>query len=322
MNIRKFHSADYPHIVAIHNSLNIVWPEWSRDPDVWMETDRNRDPKCNFQRWVAEVDGKVVGVASCGNRLDDYHPQKFYINVEVLAEYRRNGIGAALYERLMEVLEPHHPLVLRTDVIANQIQSYPFVQKRGFQEVWRETPVHLNVTGYDLSPYAAIEEAQRAAGIEIKTLRELKSDPDCDRKVYDLYMKLEKDVPSEYSEFTPSPYEDWLAWCLNDPTTNPDAFFIAVQGERYVALHELGAEPSSPVLMGGLLGTLPEFRKQRIGLVLMMRAIAFAQQHEMTVFKTCTASVNTRMQELFKKLGFVHDPEWLQCEKGDREQLK
>ena len=174
MNLRKFNHTDYASILHIHNSLNIVWPEWPRDLETWKENDRNRDPKCNFQRWVAEENDQVVGVASCGNSLSDYQPQNFYINVEVLAEYRRRGIGAALYDQMMEYLLPYAPRVLRTDVLESQIQGYPFIQKRGFQEVWRETPVHLDVLGFDPSPYLDLENRLKAEGIVIKPLSELK----------------------------------------------------------------------------------------------------------------------------------------------------
>jgi len=315
MIIRKSTIDDYPPIVDIHNSLNIVWPAWPRDPSVWLENDRRRDPRCKHQRWVALEEGKVVGAASYANRLDDYHPQKFYINVEVLEEFRLRGIGTALYDQLMADLEHFTPRILRTDILVNQIQSYPFVEKRGFKEVWRETPVHMDITGFDFAPYSALEQHLLAEGIHIKSLHELENDRERNQKVYNLYMQLAKDVPSENAEFTPSPYADWEKWCLNDPTTDLDAFFIAVQGEQYIALHELGAEPSSTVLLGGLLGTLPAYRNKRIGLTLMLRALNFARQHQMPVFKTCTARVNVQMQALFDKLGFARDPEWLQCEK-------
>jgi ribosomal protein S18 acetylase RimI-like enzyme len=315
MNIREFKRDDYPSIVDIHNSLNIVWPAWPKDPETWMEIDRNRDPKCLYQRWVAVENGIVVGAASSGRRLDDYHPQKFYINIEVLEAYRRRGIGAALYNQLMESIQPHNPRILRTDILENQIQSYPFVQKRGFREVWRETPVHLETAGFDFSPFADIEENLRAEGITIKSLYDLKNDPDRDYRVYNLYMELAKDVPSELPEFTIIPYEDWRKMLLEDPTTNPEAFFITVQGDQYIALHDIGIEAPNRALLGGLLGTLPPYRNRRIGLALILCAIKYAQEHHIPVFKTCTAITNNPMQALFNKLGFARDPEWLQCEK-------
>jgi GNAT superfamily N-acetyltransferase len=318
MNIRPVIDDDYPALVEIHRSLNIVWPPWSDDPRAWLEGDRRRDPKCKAQRWVADVAGEIVGAASFATHVDDYHPQKFYINIEVLEAYRGRGIGAALYEQIMHGLSPYDPQVLRTDILDNQIQSYPFVEKRGFREVWRETPVHLEVANFDLSPYQDLENELKADAIQIYTLRELVGDGARDRKLYDLYMSLSKDVPSEYSEFTPSPYEDWESWCLNDPSTDWDAFFVAVHGNEYIALHELGTLSSGPDLLGGLLGTLPDYRGKGIGLALMLRAIVFARQNGIAVFRTCTARCNTRMQILFDKLGFSRDPEWLQCQKDIR----
>ncbi|MBN1535796.1 MAG: GNAT family N-acetyltransferase [Anaerolineales bacterium] len=315
MNIRKFTSDDYAAIVEIRNSLNIVWPAWPKDPETWMEIDRNRDPKCLYQRWVAEEEGKVVGAASFGRRLDDFHPQKFYINIQVLEAYRRHGIGTALYKQLMKELQPYDPIILRTDILENQLQSYPFVQKRGFKEVWRETPVHLDVAGCDLSTYADLEITLKAEGISIKSLHDIKNNQDRDRRVYDLYMELAKDMPSELPEFTIIPYEDWVKITLEDPTTSPQAFFIAVHKDQYIALHETVIEMSDRALLGGLLGTLPAFRNKHIGLALILRAIKFAQNHNIPVFKTCTAITNNPMQNLFNKLGFTRDPEWLQCEK-------
>lgn len=42
MHIRPFAPDDYPAVVDIHNSLNIVWPERPRTPEAWAATDRNR----------------------------------------------------------------------------------------------------------------------------------------------------------------------------------------------------------------------------------------------------------------------------------------
>ncbi|MCJ7695747.1 MAG: GNAT family N-acetyltransferase [Anaerolineaceae bacterium] len=315
MQIHKPTETDYPQIVAIHNSLDIVWPQWPLDPQAWIEADRNRSPKCRFQRFVAIEDGCVVGAASYGNRLDDYHPQKYYINIEVLANYRRRGIGSALYDHLMEELNPYDPKILRTDILENQIQSYPFVQKRGFKEVWRETPVHLDVNAFDAVPYASFDDQLAADGIQITTLKALGDDPNRNCKAYDLYMTLAADVPSEYVEFTPIPFEDWEKMCIDYPGSDLAGFFVATHEGRYVALHDLYLDSKATVLMGGLLGTLNSHRGKRIGLSLIVRAITFAKEHGISVFKTCTAITNAPMQALFRKLGFAYDPQWLQCQK-------
>jgi GNAT superfamily N-acetyltransferase len=215
----------------------------------------------------------------------------------------------------MAELEPLKPEVMRTDILANQIQGYPFVEKRGYREVWRETPVHIDLANFKFTPYAGLEGKLQESGFTIKTLGELKDLPELEHRLYELYREAARYVPCEFDVLDIGPFEDWLNWCLHDPTTVPDAFFIALHNDQFIALHETGIYPSQPVLMGGLLGTLPEFRGRGLALALMLRAIRYGGEHGLHTFKTCTAVSNQPMQSLFNKLGFTRDPEWLQCQK-------
>jgi len=319
MNIRIFTKDDYPAVVNIHNSLNIVWPERPRTPEGWAEADRNRNPKCKYQRWVAVKDGVVVGFSSYGQNIFEYHPQRFNVNIEVNPEYQRQGIGSALYDHLMAGLQPFDPRVLRADAFTNLPQGFPFLQKRGFYEAFRETPVHIDITSFDPSPYADLEAKLAGKGIVIKTLREMESDPNRDQKVYELYWEAFEDVPQEDFQFEKQAFEVWVKWGLNDPTVVHDAYFIAVRGDEYVGLRELGKDPDSDLLLGGLLGVRRAYRKQGIGLAMQLRGIAYAREHGYPELKTCTAVHNFPMQALFNKLGYTRDPEWLQCQKDINE---
>ncbi len=56
--IRPFTSNDYPALIAIAN------PTLADDSLIIEEArynDEHRDPLCKFQRWVAELDGIIVG---------------------------------------------------------------------------------------------------------------------------------------------------------------------------------------------------------------------------------------------------------------------
>lgn len=315
MEIRLFTAEDYLALVDIHNRLNIVWPEWPRSPEAWAEADRHRNPKCRHQRWVAVEDGRVVGYSAYGQSTEDYHPQRFHINVEVRPEHQRRGIGAALYDRVLESLRAFDPRVLRADAFTNLPQGFPFLQQRGFYEAFRETPVHLDVTTFDPSPYAELESRLRTEGIVIQTLRELESDPGRDRKLHALYWAVSQDMPHEAAEIETPSFEEWVSWGLNDPSLLPDAYFIARHGDEYVGLRELGKYPDSDQLLGGLLGVRRDYRRREIGLALQLRGIAYAREHGCPVLKTCTAVQNAPMQALFNKLGYARDPEWLQCQK-------
>ena len=314
MSIRIFTADDYPAIVSIHNSLNIVWPERPRTPEGWAEADRNRNPKHGFQRWVAVIDGDIVGFGSCGQSFD-YHPQWFYVNVEVSPRYQRQGVGAALYDQVMAGLQPFDPRVLRADAFTNLPQGFRFLQKRGFYEAFRETPVHLDIASFDSGTYAGLEAKLLGKGIVFKSLRELESDPDRDRKTYDLYWDVVEDVPQEDTRIEKPDFYEWVKWGLNDPTILHDAYFIAVCGDEYAGLGEWSKDPDNDVLQGGLLGVRRAYRKQGIGLALQLRGIAYGREHGHPVLKTCTAIHNVPMQALFNTLGFARDPEWQQCQK-------
>ena len=315
MIIRDFTPTDYQAMVDIHNNLNIVWPERPRTAQAWEEVDQNRNPKHPFRRWVAEEGDRVVGFATYRSSPWEYPPGSFYINVEVNPLYQHRGIGTALYDQVFSALQAFDPPSLRADAFANLPQGFPFLQKRGFYEAFRETPVHLDLASFDPAPYAGLEPRLRSEGIVIKTLRELEVDPQRDRKLYEMYWDVDRDMPHEGEGVKKPDFDDWLVWGIHDPGILPDAYFIAVDGEKYVGLRELGIYPGADTLMGGLLGVLREYRKRGIGLALQLRGISYARENGYRLLKTCTAVQNMPMQALFDKLGYVRDPEWQQCQK-------
>jgi mycothiol synthase len=315
VNIRIFTQDDYPAVANIHNSLNIVWPERPRTPDGWVQSDRSRNPKCKLQRWVAVEDGDVVAFGTYSQSSFDYHPQRFYVNVEVSPNHQRQGIGSALYDQIMDGLQPFDPRVLRADAFTNHPQGFEFLEKRGFYEAFRETPVKLDIASFDPSSYAGLEQELLDKGIVIKTLPELEADPNRDRKVFDLYWKIIEDVPQEDNRLEKPDFDEWVKWSLNDPVILHDAYFIAVDGDEYIGLRELGKDSDNNVLLGGLLGVRRNHRKQGIALAMQLRGIAYARNHNFPELKTCTAIHNYPMQALYNKLGYDRGPEWLQCQK-------
>ena len=315
MQIRDFTLEDYPALVAIHNSLNIVWPERPRTPEAWADADRNRSPKSIFQRWVAVEDGRVVGFAYYAQNPWNYPPQSFYVDVEVLPEYQHHGIGSALYNQLMEGLQGFNPPALRADAFTNLPQGFTFLKMHGFYEAFRETPVHMDVASFDARPYKELEPKLNAQGIFIKTVLELKSDLNRDRKIYDLMCAVDQDMPHEGDQFTEPDFEDWVGWGLNDPSVLQDAFLIAVYRDQYIGLRDLGSYGNQEALLGGLLGVRRDYRQRGIALAMQLRNIAYAQEHGYRLLKDCTAIQNAPMQALFNRLGFTRDPEWQQCQK-------
>ena len=112
MNIRPFNDsdADYEATVAIANT---VWKDYPGTVDEWKHDDKVRDRKYWFHRCVAMLDDRMVGFATTGDVRWAHKPGKYYINMVVLPDYRRRGVGTALFDYCMaQIGEQPEPLRL------------------------------------------------------------------------------------------------------------------------------------------------------------------------------------------------------------------
>ncbi len=197
------------------------------------EEDAERDPTFKFGRWVAEVDGQVVGGGEHNQNAGHFHPHKFLVDVFVHPEYQGRGIGTALHQQIMDALHPHDPLsalgAVREDVVA----AVQFLQRHGWQEAFRLWESFLDVTTFDPAPFTGLKEAVLAQGIELKTLPELADDPGRDHKLYDLAWEIRQDFP-EIDVATRESFEEFVEQHLNDKHLIPDACFVAVYDGEYL----------------------------------------------------------------------------------------
>jgi ribosomal protein S18 acetylase RimI-like enzyme len=311
VRIRLCTANDYAAVVAIHNCIH---PERATSVKALAESDRTLDARYKHQRWVAVQGRRVVGYAAYSQHVYGYHPNKFQVDLAVTPEHRRQGIGTALYEQLSAGLAPFEPQKLRADAYGNLPEGVRFLEQRGFREVFRETPLHLDVRSFAPAPFAGLEQRLRAHGIEIQTLHALRQDPDRDHKVYDLYWRVAEDVPRE-SELTVMAFDEWSKWTLEDPSVPHECYFVAVRGGEYVGIAEFGKGPGSDVLQGGLVGVRRAFRRRGVALAMHVRAIVYARAHGYVRIVSSTATVNVGMRALYQRLGFIRQSDWIQMEK-------
>ena len=319
MHIRPFsyEDADFAGAVAISNTIE---PESPTSVTAWKHSDRNRQEKYLFRRFVAEraaANGhaaRMLATGACGHTFWSFDPDKYFITVQVHPEAQNQGIGSALYDFLLDELRPRKPTKLVSFTRENREVAIRFLQQRGFKQVMRIPVSRLESSTFDAGRFAQKLERVADSGIAIKTLQELSADDaDWRRKVYELEWECVQDVPST-DPLTKQPFEQFEKRTLGNPSLLPDAWLVAVDGDHYVGLSVLWKNLATDRLLEtGLTGVVRSHRRQGIATAMKVRAIQYAQAHGGAAIETDNEE-NNPMFQLNLQLGFEPQPAYLDFE--------
>ena len=304
LHIRDFQyiHQDYEALVQV---INRVWPEVPYTAADLQRLDRERPSYCTHRRFLAQIDGQIVAQGSFAHNRKFFHPQRFWLQLDVLPDQRRQGIGGRLYAHMLALLCAEYDAnELHATTTESRGDSLRFLQERGFQVIKRDPQSRLDIAQYNFDPYRELARKIAAMGIELRTLSDLlRNDAQALRKVYDLHQLLAHDVPDP-AQRTRVEFETWReGYTRKNPYYIPQANFMALDGSDLLGMTSLWGDPSTGSLNTGLTGVKRPFRRKGIATALKLRTIAYAQAHGISVIKTSNNSENS-MYRLNLKLGF------------------
>ena len=195
-----------------------------------LEHDLAADPDTRF--FLARYEGQVVG-SGVGKRSS--LQGTLYAIARVLAEARRQGAGAALYEALSA-----HAQSLGLQQLWGRVfdaEALQFALSRGLEEFGREIESVLTIT----STRAAIPPPP---GVDITSFGDR---PDLAPAAHAIDAEAVPDIPT-WAELAAGPYETWRATNLEGPSALPHACMVALAGGEvigYAALLARTAEPGT-----------------------------------------------------------------------------
>lgn len=239
--------ADYKQAVDIFNA---VWVGQEETAQEWKEGDEKRPKTLKWGRFFADLDGQPAGYASYEQQLRLNHPGKLRVSVIVRPAFRRRGVGTALWQHLCRQIEQFDPLRLFIGTRENFPEGMRFAEKRGFFESFRHWESRLELVSFRLADWAGHARRVAEQGIEIRSVVELASDTDRDRKLYELEWAIEQDIPSPEPAVKRSFEEFQKVWQRSNLVY--DAWFVALDRGEYVGLTEFwlnrGGDPLCSIL--------------------------------------------------------------------------
>jgi mycothiol synthase len=310
MKIRSGTHADYADIKRVSN---LAMPEYGLTVEQLQGWDETLDPKCKLGYFIAEDDGEAVGYASYIQWIDVYHPQIFWISVEVIPDYQQQGIGTDLYNALSSALTLHQPIAFKSSIYDGNHGAQIASQKLGFQEYSRRLEFLCYLSTFDMSKYAPLLDRLRDEEVRFIPISDLIHDDESVIDIYNLQWSLELDVPIEETLTQPS-VSQWRKSVIDRDMFMGDASFVAMQDDDYMGLTEV-FKYSDDYLYIEFTGTRPKYRRRGIATAMKVLGMQWAKDKGFQSIGTTNDAANTGMITINKKLGFIAKPARLQIEK-------
>ncbi|MFH1689878.1 MAG: GNAT family N-acetyltransferase [Candidatus Eisenbacteria bacterium] len=308
MTIRKFKKIDGDYR-AVLDILNALWPDERQGLSELKYEDEARDPKYTHERYVGEVDGKIVASGVYAHCNWSHVPGKYLVSVDVHPDYQRQGHGGQFFDFLMDDLGKRDADTLVTWTRDDKPDYASFITKRGFEFSMRYAVSRLDVEALDLSEFEWTPGKMKELGVEIQCLTELAEiDPEWKRAWYDIAWELFQDVPS-VDEVTRPTFENWCKR-FESPGYRMNLHWFARDGDQLVGYTGLWLSEADPAkIYTGLTGVVRSHRRKGIATALKVHGFSRARELGKKSIETDNEEKNP-MFDLNMRLGFKPAPAW------------
>lgn len=307
LKIRHANGTDAEY-AALGRLEQAVWPE---NPDSEAEL-RHRDAVWDHQyfrqRYIVRWNGDIVGVGVVCETPWSYEPGRYLMFAALFPQEQGRGLGAALYRHMLAELRPREPKP--AELVAYTTERQPrairFLEERGFGRTMRWIVSELDVQAFAPEAWKTVVEKATAGKVVIRPLSELQAeDQQWGPKLYELDWETSQDEPSP-TPMTRRPYAEYVKEYFESPSFDPHAWFIAVDGERYVGLTQLLVNRDKPREMRtGYTGVAAGYRHRGLATALKVSAIAYAKRRNVQTLTTGNEEHNP-MYQINVKLGFTY----------------
>jgi GNAT superfamily N-acetyltransferase len=229
-----------------------------------------------------------------------------YHTLVVDSEYRRRGIGAAIYERLHQWSVQVGADTLIYMVNDSEPDSIRFAEVQGYFVERHSFESTLNLNGFHKPELYEVIHQVKSQGIQLHTLAEMPGESS-ELQLYELSILTSPDIPG-YAESAP-PFSEWKKWSLELEGFSPERVLIAVDTERFVGYVNLVENSETGGWYHEYTCVHSQYRGRHIALALKLWAIQIALHADVPYLRTHNDSANKPMLHINRDiLGFRAEP--------------
>ncbi len=301
---------DTPDAARYVELINTISPEPATVEQL-REWQRNFPHEGIRVRILAEDEHAImVGCAEI-TRRPNMVPGTFFIEVVIAPEFQRRGIGAQVYDHVVDVARAHGATRLICETRDHRPDCLQFAQKRGFEidrHIFEST---LDLTAFDELRFAGVIESAQAQGIRFFTLADVGNVEANQRKLYELNWRDALDIPGWEGEF-PS-FENFSRTVFQASWFSANGQIFAADGETWIGLGAVGYFANNNSAYNMHTGVRKEYRGRHIALALKLLAIRYARSRGAAYIRTNNDSQNAPILAINRKLGYVPQPGYFKC---------
>jgi GNAT superfamily N-acetyltransferase len=170
-----------------------VFPEYQGTALLWRPGHQLDDPEQAALRLIAlDSAREVVGYGA----IRETGPKRYRMNLLVQPGLQGQGIGGALYDRLLRELRARGAVSVNVRTRDDQALALDFLAQRGFEEVHRMKGMTLRVDQVDQDQLEDLLSPLDRENLSINTLEDLRRrDPEWRERLYALYVQVREGWP-------------------------------------------------------------------------------------------------------------------------------
>ena len=293
--IREFREQE--DVEGVVEVLQTVYPDFVTTTEAFLHRERAEPERARRQRWVAELDGRLVAWATSAIHANAARNDVAWIGLTVRPDARRRGLGSELFA----VAEAHVVGMGARKLMTesrDDADSRRFVTSRGFRNTHTQNISAVDPRTIDFGELPVLRAAAEANGLRLAPFSALS---DSARAIYETDLETTLDIPMD-EPITQMPFEEWERAHWKHPLLAADASFAVVDGDRVVSLTMMRIAGDRGLT--DMTGTLREYRGRGLARLVKLASLDAAARRGVTRVTTENDRTNAPMLALNERLGF------------------